>query len=251
MVVRAYRGVGPLNRLIRARILADAHTPPGTPPILHLTAERREPRVPSATRLPSGAVVAAVALHLLALVPAALVRPALPVTVVSEPPVVVRILTPGEYAALVPSPPEPEAPGVSATVEAGLPPLMRATTLMSGTILDDPRNHVTRDALPNLEYTDRMIQLCALEAMEQIHAWKPALEPEWVSAYALADVEVQGDTVRADGAAFRSTGVWRALRFECALSRDHADVVAFAFAVGDAIPYEAWEALDLNEFDTE
>jgi len=222
---------------------------PGALVILNVKTERRERIASSIGRMPLRAVAASAALHLLALLPAVLVRAPQPVTVVSERPVAVRILTPQEYNALLP--PSPEAPGAGPPGDAGPPPLIRATTLMSGAVLNDPRNHVTRDALPGLEYAERMIQLCALEAMEQVHAWEPEMEPEWVSAYALSEVVLKGDVVVADGAAFRSDGRWLALRFECELSADHASVVAFAFAVGDDIPYERWEALDLNEFDTE
>jgi hypothetical protein len=35
------------------------------------------------------------------------------------------------------------------------------------------------------------------------------------------------------------------MRFECALSADHARVVSFAFKVGDAIPRDQWDSHNL------
>lgn len=220
-------------------------------------AEHSEPIAPPAGRMPPWAVAAAAAVHALVLVPALMVQTPAPPTVVVERPVAVRILSEDEFAALRSSSTGPEDPAevlpavAPSAADLEEPPLIRATSMLSGSVLADPRNREAREALPHLESSERMVQLCALEPMEQIHAWAEEIEPEWVSAYAFSEVIVQGDTVRADGGAFRSRGNWHELRFECALTRDHADVVAFAFAVGDAIPRETWDAHGLNAFDTE
>jgi hypothetical protein len=53
----------------------------------------------------------------------------------------------------------------------------------------------------------------------------------------------------ADGAAVHvgagAAGRWLALRFECDLSADQRQVVAFAFAIGEEIPKQRWEEMGL------
>jgi hypothetical protein len=65
-----------------------------------------------------------------------------------------------------------------------------------------------------------MVQLCDLEAMEQIHVWRRDFEPELVVPYATRNETIAGTTITADGAAFRSHDEWYGAGFKCRLSRD-------------------------------
>jgi len=188
------------------------------------------------------ALLLSLALHaaLLALVA---LRPAAPVMPPEERPIAVDILTPEDFAALttVPASPEPTvapaAPSDSRIVEA--------TAMLSAGILADPRSAGARTALAAMDGTERMIQLCGIEAMEQVHAFREALHPERVVAYASKEVAVRGDSVDAPVAAFRSGRSWYDLAYTCGLDPDHATVTAFAFKVGERVPPEAWEARNL------
>jgi hypothetical protein len=117
--------------------------------------------------------------------------------------------------------------------------------MLSAGTLADPRSGEARRLLATLDDTERMIQLCGLEAMEQVRAWRGTFRPTAVVAYAMAEAAVSGDRVDAGGAAFRSGGSWYAIRFRCRLRPDHASVAAFEFKVGDAVPEEKWETLNL------
>ena len=131
----------------------------------------------------------------------------------SAPPVEAEIpfeyLTPGEFEAITapaPRPAENAGAAVAGPVRAVPPVMIQATRLLSASALADPRSREARAMLPTFNGTERMVQLCNLEAMEQVHAARPDLRPERIVAYALADLSIRGATIAADGAAFRSGG---------------------------------------------
>lgn len=158
----------------------------------------------------------------------------------------VEILTPRQYEAAV-NPGAADAPAaVAPAPESGArtpSPMIRATRMLSGAA----GTLEARLDLPNVAPTDRKILLCSLEAMEQVHAWRPDFVPERVVPYAMADLTIAADTIRAEGAAFRSKGAWYGLKFDCGLSADRSEVVSFAFQVGDPVPRSEWQARDLPE----
>lgn len=130
------------------------------------------------------------------------------------------------------APAEPRTSGV----------LVRPATMLAAAALDEPGSRQARAALRTLGTEDRMEQLCDLEAMEQIEAWRPnAYRPELLVAYAFADTRFAGRTVTAKGAAFRSQGGWYRLSFACEVEAGMEAVAAFEFEVGEPIPRELWE----------
>ena len=80
---------------------------------------------------------------------------------------------------------------------------------------------------------ERVIQLCDLEALEQVHRWKPELKPDYLMAYAMAGAKLSENAVEADGAAFRSKQHWYNIKFKCQVTPDLTTVAAFEFLVGD------------------
>ena len=171
-----------------------------------------------------------------------------------ERPVSVEILTPEQFEAMT-APrapavaPAPAAPGPVPPAAPAPPPadqgMIRPTAMLSAGTLADPRSREARRLLSTLDDSERMIQLCGLEAMEQVHAWRAALKPTQVVAYAAAEVAVSNDVVDAGGAAFRSGSAWYNLEFRCRLEPDHAAVAAFEFRVGAPVPRDEWEARNL------
>ncbi|MBW9065314.1 DUF930 domain-containing protein [Rhizobium herbae] len=119
--------------------------------------------------------------------------------------------------------------------------MVQATNLRSATVLADPRSAKARKALQELASSERVVQLCNIEAMEQVHIWKPEFQPDFVVAYAMADTKLSGQKLTADGGAFRSKRQWYTIGFTCDVTADLKEVVSFAFLVGDAIPKSQWE----------
>lgn len=161
--------------------------------------------------------------------------------------VTVEIVTPAQFAAASPRlEPAPDVAAPSPSPPRPEPsPTVRPTTMLSERTLADPRSRQARAALAQMRDDERMVQLCDVEAMAQIAAWRRSYRPDRVVDYATADTQVDGHRVTADGAAFRSDHAWYGLKFRCELTADLAKVAAFEFAVGDAIPREDWESLGL------
>ncbi len=138
-----------------------------------------------------------------------------------------------------------EQPGKSASG------MIRAAKLYSKDVLAAPRSRQARKALAQLDPQERVVQLCNLEAMEQVQRWKADFEPDFVVAYALGRVKISGGTLTASGAAFRSKRQWWRIAYSCTVTADRDAVVDFAFSVGDAIPSTRWQDLGLSVADAD
>lgn len=116
-------------------------------------------------------------------------------------------------------------------------------------ILADPRSRQAREGLDQLERSERMVQLCNLEAMEQLHRWRSWLDPDFLVAYATGDTKISATAVIADGGAFRSRKHWFSVRYDCMVAGDRQSVTALSFALGPEIPTEQWATLGLTADD--
>lgn len=123
--------------------------------------------------------------------------------------------------------------------------MVQAVTMLAQRNLARPQSREAVTAMNQMADADRIDQLCGIEASEQIEAWKPEYRPDRLVSFAMSETHEEGDVLVADGAAFRSKRNWYRLRFRCGLSSDHAEVVSFAFEVGDAIPRDEWESHNL------
>ncbi|WP_318558128.1 DUF930 domain-containing protein [Pseudorhizobium pelagicum] len=120
-------------------------------------------------------------------------------------------------------------------------PLVAARTLFSSRTLDDPRSRGARTALRQLGTEDRISQLCNIEAMEQVQRLTGDYRPDFVVAYAKADLKLAGLTLEADGGAIRSRQHWYDVTFICEVTPDLETVTAFQFSLGAEIPEAEWE----------
>ncbi len=162
----------------------------------------------------------------------------------------------GEPEIADPEAPEPKSSGpktsepevaAPATADVGPDGMIRAARLMSADVLADPRSRAGRAALAGFGDADRLVQLCGIEAMEQVDAWDTRLQPDSVVAYAMADAQIGEHAVVADGGAIRAGETWYDLAFRCDLAADDSHVVAFRFRLGAPIPREEWEEHKLPE----
>lgn len=200
-------------------------------------------------------IPASIALH--ALLAAALALMPLPKRPkrVEEERVSVDILTPQQFEASSqpsaptaeePPAPQPQPPPIpAAPPPPAKPAMVRATEMLSGKTLADPRSRQARADLATFASDERMVQLCNLEALDQIRKWQADFQPERVVPYATAEEKIRGTTIKAEGAAFRSRGNWYGLKFNCELAGDGESVVGFEFLVGGPIPRDRWDELGL------
>lgn len=144
-------------------------------------------------------------------------------------------------ATLKPAPPSPRTvrplPGGRVT----------ATDYFAASVLDDPRNRETRERLASLTSDERLIQLCNIEAIEQLRRWKADFVPDHVVAYATADPQLTSTSMEATGAAVHAGGQWYRLSFSCGTTLDLTRVASFDFRLGKPIPHEEWEQDNLPE----
>jgi len=171
----------------------------------------------------------------------------------------VDILTPQQFEAstkpppVQAPPPAPEARAPMPTPSPSAPPaqlptapaMIRPTETLSAKTLADPRSRQARADLATFASDERMVQLCNLEAMDQIRRWRADFQPERVVPYATAEEKIRGTTIAADGAAFRSRKNWYSLKFKCQLARDGESVIGFEFLVGDPVAREKWDEFGL------
>jgi hypothetical protein len=166
---------------------------------------------------------------------------------------------PSASQAVAPQPPESPSPQTSEQPSGKLQPeepapaarkddgMIRATTLYAASVLGRPENREALYALATISPAERMEQLCDTEGMEQLHRWRPALQPDRLIAYALGSTESSSGRIIAKGAAFRSQHTWYALVFDCSFSPGNGEVTAFSFKAGDPIPKERWADLMLEQ----
>jgi hypothetical protein len=147
-----------------------------------------------------------------------------------------------------PAPAEPASTGPAAD-DGGPGDLVRADHLMSSDVLADPRSRAARVALAGFGTADQMVQLCGIEAMEQVHAWDTRFQPDSVVAYAMAETKITAHDVVAEGGAIRSGKRWFNIAYRCELAPDLTRVVAFAFRLGKPIPRSGWEEHNLPDGD--
>ncbi|MDV4177379.1 DUF930 domain-containing protein [Rhizobium brockwellii] len=122
---------------------------------------------------------------------------------------------------------------------------VEARQLFSDKVLADPRSRRAREALRGLAGSERNLQLCDLEALEQVRRAQPAMAPDALAPYAMAAEKVSGNSVEVKGGAFRSKRKWYNIQFKCELDAGSGKVVSFAFLVGDAIPQDEWQEHNL------
>ncbi len=151
-----------------------------------------------------------------------------------------------------PSPPALPGPVTSGPpLTSGPPQLVQAKELFSKRALASPRSRKAREMLGSLSGGERNLQLCNLEALEQINRLRPGSAPDLVAPYAMKAEKVRGNSVEVDGGAFRSKRNWFNIRFNCEVDPTGQAVVAFAFAIGDAIPKDEWQEHNLVADDGE
>lgn len=201
-------------------------------------------------------MAASIAIHLLlvlALLALAIPEPFAPAEGSS---ISVELLSEADYALL--TAPEPEAvptpkpaapapkPAPPASAETGM---VAATEFYAADILADPANREVQQNFPLLADREQIIQLCNIEALEQLRMDNVADNPDALVGYAFEGISVTGLSLEAQGGAYRAAGKWYRIGYTCEVAPDIRSVSAFAYAVGAPVPESEWEAHFLNADD--
>jgi hypothetical protein len=213
-------------------------------------------------------------LHALLLAAIVLLSPLRQLVVPPPLPLTVQIVTQAQFEALQPqtsAPPQLTVP-VSAPAADAAPPApaeqrltpsaplkpdlpadktYKATRFYSAGILKEPSMARIRQTLTTLADSERVVQLCNIEGLEQIRRAEPKYDPDTLVSYAMSDTISTGLTLSASGGAFRSRRKWYGIAFKCTVAPNYEGVTAFEFKLGNPIPEDQWEDHNLNVEDKE
>lgn len=129
---------------------------------------------------------------------------------------------------------EPKSEAVSLQPVKPEPELAKAKEIHSKDLLSEPR---VKQAIGKLPMKDRMVQICSIEALEQIRRRKAGAFPDILAPTGSV---AQGTSFIVKNGAFRSQGKWYEVRFACQVSADAMAVVDFSYHIGQAIPENEW-----------
>src|SRR3569623_3234358 len=182
-------------------------------------------------------------------------------------PVSVEIVTDAQFRAIeAPALVQPQTPEISAPTGQGeaAPPTSNqaqspssappstilgghvATEFYAGGILKEPGMERIRKTMETIAPSERLVQLCNIEGIEQLKRGAPDYAPDTIVSYAMSDPLGAGLTLSAPGAAFRSRRRGYGVAFKCTVAADLTSVTAFEFKLGKPIPENDWEAHNLN-----
>jgi hypothetical protein len=126
-----------------------------------------------------------------------------------------------------------------------------ATEFYAAGILKEPGMERIRKTMDTIAPSERLVQLCNIEGIEQLKRGAPDYAPDTIVSYAMSDQIVAGTTLSAPGAAFRSRRRWYGVAFKCTVAADLGSVTAFEFKLGKPIPENEWEEHNLNAEDSD
>ncbi len=92
-----------------------------------------------------------------------------------------------------------------------------------------------------LDPSARVEQRCNARAMGEVGREHKGMRPDEFVAYAFADTQVNGATVKAPGAAVRSRGAWYHVSYECETADNGLSIRSFSYVLGDEIPKKDWD----------
>lgn len=102
-----------------------------------------------------------------------------------------------------------------------------------------------RAGLLKLDPETRLEQRCDAEVLDRITRENRRFAADRVVAYAFSTPQMDKDSIKTAGAAFRSKGQWYRLKFKCETAADHMQVLKLRYRIGDQIPENEWSKYDL------
>ncbi|WP_374817501.1 DUF930 domain-containing protein [Brucella grignonensis] len=117
--------------------------------------------------------------------------------------------------------------------------LTSAQQIYSKDTLSDPR---VKQAIGKLPPRDRIVQICGIEALEQVRHQRPGTFPDMLAPSA-GVVSETSFTIH-DGA-FRSRAKWYSIDFKCQVDSKAMKITDFSYSIGKAIPEAQWNSRQL------
>jgi Domain of Unknown Function (DUF930) len=123
--------------------------------------------------------------------------------------------------------------------------LLIALTNGSGLAAADSKSEIKIEPrieamLKRIEPADRLEQVCDYAAAKRIGRDKNPYHPDRAVIDSISPFEVEGDTIKGNGGAFRSRGEWYQFSFTCKTTPDRLKILSFDYHVGEKIPEDKW-----------
>ncbi|OCP15769.1 MULTISPECIES: DUF930 domain-containing protein [unclassified Ensifer] len=119
---------------------------------------------------------------------------------------------------------------------------VEAKELFSAKSIADPR---VKQAMGQLPVKKRILQLCSIEALEQIRHQRPKDFPDMLVPFGPSGGFIGKDQIDASGGAYRSKGNWYDVDFKCEVDLETVEVISFSYAIGGIVPEMAWKSRKL------
>lgn len=102
-----------------------------------------------------------------------------------------------------------------------------------------------KKSLMKLEPEERAHQACVMKGLETVRRDKRLAGADRLMPDTFKRAHFDGGVVSAKGAAVRAKSHWYALSFECKVSEDQMQALAFTYKVGEEIPPDEWDEIGL------
>ncbi|HEV7320367.1 MAG TPA: DUF930 domain-containing protein [Ensifer sp.] len=116
--------------------------------------------------------------------------------------------------------------------------MTEAKELYSAKSIADPR---VKQALINLPVKRRILQLCNLEALEQIRSQRPDSPPEGLVPFGPRGGFISKNRMDASGGAYQHKSNWYDVDFKCVVNEEATEVTSFSIAIGGQVPKATWK----------
>jgi uncharacterized protein DUF930 len=117
---------------------------------------------------------------------------------------------------------------------------MLVSGLLAGMVSTGTAQPLPDKQMLALDPSTRIEQRCNANGMGVVGREHKNLRPDELVAYAFADPAINGNTIRAPGAAIRSGNNWYHMSYLCETSDEGLRVKSFNYSLGAVIPREDW-----------
>ena len=104
-------------------------------------------------------------------------------------------------------------------------------------MLSDPR---VKAALGQLPPERRIVQICSIEALEQVRHAQPDGFPDLLVPFSAGGGLIENHVLNAKGGAYRSRDGWFDIAYRCEVDAQTTRIVSFRYEIGAAIPRNQW-----------
>lgn len=133
---------------------------------------------------------------------------------------------------------KPDKPkGKDEAAKVALEQMTEAKKHYSKKMLSDPR---VKQALGQLPPERRIVQICSIEALEQVRHARPDAFPDLLVPFSTGGGLISDHVLDAKGGAFRAREGWFDIAYRCQVDAETTRIVSFRYEIGGPVPRGDW-----------